>query len=308
MLQVNALAKKYDSIEALKGVSFSVEKGEIYGLLGPNGAGKSTAINIIAGILSPTSGTATIAGHSIVADTIRAKAAMGVVLQDAVLVDELSALRNCLFFGSLYGIPGDRLKKRSIELLSWIGLSDRTGDAVGTFSGGMKQRLSLVLGILHEPSLLVLDEPTVGLDPQTRLLILDSVEQIARNGTAVLFSTHYLEEAERLCDRIGIIDDGRIIAEGTLAALRKSVEDVQIIALRGTFDKSPIEETVSHMEDGRIVLSTDDEMVVSLPSRSDLVATLVRTVSSLDNVKEVSIKPPSLESLFINLTGKQIRE
>jgi ABC-2 type transport system ATP-binding protein len=308
MLQVNALAKKYDSIEALKGVSFSVEKGEIYGLLGPNGAGKSTAINIIAGILSPTSGTATIAGHSIVADTIRAKAAMGVVLQDAVLVDELSALRNCLFFGSLYGIPGDRLKKRSIELLSWIGLSDRAGDAVGTFSGGMKQRLSLVLGILHEPSLLVLDEPTVGLDPQTRLLILDSVEQIARNGTAVLFSTHYLEEAERLCDRIGIIDDGRIIAEGTLAALRKSVEDVQIIALRGTFDKSPIEETVSHMEDGRIVLSTDDEMVVSLPSRSDLVATLVRTVSSLDNVKEVSIKPPSLESLFINLTGKQIRE
>ncbi len=308
MLQVDSLAKKYDSIEALKGVSFSVGAGEIYGLLGPNGAGKSTAINIIAGILSPTSGTVTVSGHSVITDTIAAKKALGVVLQQAILVDELSALQNCMFFGSLYGIPKERLKKRSLELLSWIGLSDRAKDPVEKYSGGMKQRLSLVLGVLHEPSMLVLDEPTVGLDPQTRLLILDSIEQIARNGTAVLFSTHYLDEAERLCGRIGIIDGGRIIAEGTLASLREAVENVQIITLRGSFEAALIEEAVAPLEGGRILLRTENETVISLPSRSDHVATLVQKISSLGNVKEMSIRPPSLENLFISLTGKQIRE
>ncbi|MBI4720399.1 MAG: ABC transporter ATP-binding protein [Chitinivibrionia bacterium] len=308
MLQVDSLKKKYDSVEALKGVSFSVGAGEIYGLLGPNGAGKSSAINIIAGILSPTSGTVTVSGHSIITDAVEAKKAMGIVLQEAVLVEELSALQNCMFFGSLYGIPAERLKKRSLDLLSWIGLSDRARDPVEKFSGGMKQRLSLVLGVLHEPSLLVLDEPTVGLDPQTRLLILDSIREISRKGTGVLFSTHYLEEAERLCDRVGIIDDGRIIAEGTLASLREAVENVQIVTLRGALDAPLIEEAVAPIAGGRILLRAENEMVISLPSRSDSVAALVQKISSLGNVKEVSIRPPSLENLFINLTGKQIRD
>jgi ABC-2 type transport system ATP-binding protein len=176
------------------------------------------------------------------------------------------------------------------------------------FSGGMMRRLTLILGILHEPRALVLDEPTVGLDPQTRLLIQDAVREIAERGTAVLLSTHYLDEAERLCDRIGIIDDGRIIREGTLEELRRAVEDVQLFSLRGQFDRAPITSLVDTLEGGRVIVDGDDELVVSLPSGSTDAQKILQASGSLEHVKEVAIKPPSLESLFIQLTGREIRE
>jgi ABC-2 type transport system ATP-binding protein len=308
MLHVRDLRKHYNGIEALKGITFSVEKGEIYGLLGPNGAGKSTAINIISGILSPTSGSVRVGDADIVSEPIRAKRSLGVVLQDAILVEELSGLQNCLFFGSLYDIPGDRLKKRSLELLSWIGLSDRAGDKVAEYSGGMKRRLSLVLGMLHEPSVMLLDEPTVGLDPQTRLLILDAIAEVASKGTAVLLSTHYLDDAERLCTRLGIIDHGEIIKEGTLESLRRDVKDVQIVTLKGSITKETVDGMLRGIEGGKILIAAEDETVLSIPSRANEVNKLFADVQSLTGVSEISVRPPSLESLFISLTGRRIRE
>jgi len=308
MIHIQNLTKDYGKLTAVKGISFSVGKGEIYGLLGPNGAGKSTTINIISGLLLPTSGTVTVGGFDIVREPQKAKRTLGVVPQQSVVIEELSALQNCLFFGSLYGVEKAKLKARAHELLRWIGLSDRQNDAVKGFSGGMMRRLTLVLGILHEPATLVLDEPTVGLDPQTRLLIQDAVREVAAGGTAVLLSTHYLDEAERLCGRIGIIDEGTIIREGTLHELRQAVEDVQLFSLRGQFERAPLESLVASIEGGDIIHQDEEEMIVSLPSTSDDAQRLLEAAASLEHVKEVAIKPPSLESLFIRLTGRQIRE
>lgn len=308
MIEVKNLTKDYGKVTAVKGISFSVRSGEVYGLLGPNGAGKSTTINILSGLLLPTSGTATVGGFDIVQRPLEAKRTLGVVPQQSVVIEELSALQNCMFFGSLYGVDKQRLKSRSHELLRWIGLSDRQNEAVKGFSGGMMRRLTLVLGILHEPRTLVLDEPTVGLDPQTRLLIQDAVREVAQSGTAVLLSTHYLDEAERLCARIGIIDEGTIIREGTLHELRRAVEDVQLFSMRGRFERAPVEDLVASIEGGAIIHDDEEEMMVTLPSSSDESQRLLEMAASLEHVKEVAIKPPSLESLFIRLTGRQIRE
>lgn len=308
MIEVSKLTKNYGKVEALKGISFTVHEGEIYGLLGPNGAGKSTAINVISGLIQPSTGSASVGGFDVVSDPIEAKKILGVVPQQSVVIEELSAVQNCMFFGSLYGVPASELKDRTQKLLKWVGLSDRRKEPVSRYSGGMLRRLTLVLGILHRPKALILDEPTVGLDPQTRLQILEHIQTIAAEGTAVLLSTHYLDEAERLCDRVGIIDEGTIIKEGTLRELRVEIEDAQIIHLRGGFDRAPLDDFVASVEGGEIMMRGEEDMVVSLPSTSRHAARLLEVAASLDNVREVSVRPPSLESLFIRLTGKEIRE
>jgi ABC-2 type transport system ATP-binding protein len=308
MIEVKKLSKDYGKVAAVQGISFRVAEGEIYGLLGPNGAGKSTTINIISGLLRATSGEVSVGGFDIERQPLKAKRMLGVVPQQSVVIEELSAMQNCRFFGSLYGIDTSKVKARAEELLSWIGLGDRAREPVKNYSGGMMRRLTLVLGILHEPEALVLDEPTVGLDPQTRLLIQESVREVAGRGTAVLLSTHYLDEAERLCNRIGIIDDGRIIREGTLQELRQAVEDVQLFSLRGQFDHAPLGALVDSIEGGSILYEGEEEMIVSLPSNSSDATRLLEKAATLEHVKEVAIKPPSLESLFIRLTGREIRE
>jgi ABC-2 type transport system ATP-binding protein len=308
MIEVKNLSKNYGNVTAVRGISFRVEKGEIYGLLGPNGAGKSTTINIISGLLRPTEGEITVGGFDVERQPLKAKRLLGIVPQQSVVIEELSAMQNCMFFGSLYGIGAGTLKKRAAELLDWIGLADRASESVKGYSGGMMRRLTLVLGLIHEPDALVLDEPTVGLDPQTRLLIQEKMREVAEGGTAVLLSTHYLDEAERLCGRIGIIDDGRIIREGTLHELRAAVEDVQLFSLRGQFDREPLTAMVGAIEGGAILHEDEEEMIVSLPSNSSEAPRLLETAAALEHIKEVAIKPPSLESLFISLTGREIRE
>lgn len=308
MIEVDNLTKNYGKVEALKGISFSAGPGEIYGLLGPNGAGKSTAINILSGLVQPSTGSASVGGFDVVKQPVAAKKILGVVPQQSVVVEDLSALQNCMFFGSLYGVPAGELKVRATELLEWVGLSDRKKDAVSQYSGGMMRRLTLVLAMLHEPKALILDEPTVGLDPQTRLQLLDKIRSIAEGGTTVLLSTHYLDEAERLCNRIGIIDDGAIIKEGTLRELRAEIEDVQIIHLRGGFDRAPLRAFLDGVEGGNVLQRGDDEMTVTLPSTAGLATRLLELAASLENVREVSVRPPSLESLFIRLTGRDIRD
>jgi len=308
MIEVTNLTKSYGKVEAVRGVSFQVPPGEIYGLLGPNGAGKSTTIHIICGLVAASSGEARVGGFDIVREPLAAKRILGVVPQQSVVVEELSAMANCLFFASLYGVDRSTARERARTLLNWMELSDHAGKPAGALSGGMLRRLTLVLGILHQPKALILDEPTTGLDPQTRLLLLDKIREIAAGGTAVLLTTHHLEEAERLCQRVGIIDGGKIIKEGTLDGLRAEVQDVQLFSLRGGFSRDTLRTSLARIPGTEVILDAHDEVVVAAPSTSGQSARLLELAASLDDVREVTIKPPSLESLFIRLTGRELRE
>ena len=218
ILDVRDLHKTFGEREVVRGVSFRINAGEIFGLLGPNGAGKSTTINMLATYLAPTSGSAAVSGIPIT-ERDRVKRSIGLVPQEIALYEDLSAEENMRFFGEVYGIHGAALTARIDELLERVGLLERRREKVSTFSGGMQRRLNLAAGLIHEPPLLMLDEPTVGVDPQTREAIFELAEQLRDSGTGILYTTHYMEEAERLCDRIAIIDEGVIVAEGTLAEL-----------------------------------------------------------------------------------------
>jgi len=308
MIEVTNLTKSYGKVEAVRGVSFSVAPSEIFGLLGPNGAGKSTTINILCGLVAASSGTARVGGHDIVTHPIEAKRILGVVPQQSVVIEELSALANCMFFGSLYGVDKKALRERSLALLDWIELSDHAKKPAGALSGGMLRRLTLVLAILHEPKALILDEPTTGLDPQTRLLLLDRIRDVASRGTAVVLTTHHLEEAERLCHRIAIIDGGHIIKEGTLDKLRAEVQDVQLFGLKGDFSREALKRSLAALPDVETVLDTPEEVVIAVPRDGSRSARLLEIAAALENVREVTVKPPSLESLFIRLTGRELRE
>ena len=308
MIEVTNLTKNYGKVEAVRGVSFAVRPGEVYGLLGPNGAGKSTTINILCGLVAASSGSARVGGFDIRTEPTQAKRILGVVPQQSVVIEELSAQANCMFFGSLYGVEARPLRERTRALLDWIELSDHARKPASALSGGMLRRLTLVLGILHEPRALILDEPTTGLDPQTRLLLLEKIREIATRGTAVLLTTHHLEEAERLCDRVAIIDEGRIAKEGTLASLRAEVQDAQLFSLRGEFSRERLRDAVTALPGAEVLLDAHDEVVVAVPTGSGLSGRLLEIAASLDHVREVTIKPPSLESLFIRLTGRDLRE
>src|SRR5690606_14930056 len=219
VLAVDGLRKSFGDLVAVDGVGFHVESGETYGLLGPNGAGKTTTISMIAGLLAPDAGKVVLAGEEISVRSTRGRNRIGFVPQDLAIYPDLTCRENLVFFGRLYGLGGDLLKSRVDEVLEVIGLTDRADDLTKEFSGGMKRRLNIGIGLLHEPTLLILDEPTVGVDPQSRNAILTSVENLSSAGMAVLYTTHYMEEAERLCDRVGIIDEGTIKAEGTRRSL-----------------------------------------------------------------------------------------
>ena len=223
MLQVRAVRKSYGERQAVRGVSLSVERGQLVGLLGPNGAGKTTTVSMIAGLVTPDGGDVLVNGARIAGDTDPAKRAIGLVPQDLALYEELSARDNLRFFGALYGLTGAALDRTADDVLAFVGLTDRARDAVARFSGGMKRRLNLAASLLHDPDLLLLDEPTVGVDPQSRNAIFDLLEQLKARGKALLYTTHYMEEAERLADRIVVIDGGCVVADDTLAGLTAAV-------------------------------------------------------------------------------------
>jgi ABC-2 type transport system ATP-binding protein len=223
MLHVKNLRKTFGPLVAVDDVTFAVEPGELVGLLGPNGAGKTTTVSMIAGLLSPDRGDVLVAGRRLEGDTDQSKRRIGLVPQDLALYEELSARANLRFFGALYGLSGAALNKAIEAALELVGLADRTSDRVKTFSGGMKRRLNLAAGLLHDPDILLLDEPTVGVDPQSRNAIFDNLEVLKGRGKALLYTTHYMEEAERLADRIVVIDHGKVVANDTLDGLRSQV-------------------------------------------------------------------------------------
>jgi len=229
-VQVSNLVKTFDKIEAVRGVSFTIGKGEIFGLLGPNGAGKSTTINMMCGYIQPTSGDTTVDSISVTKEPMQVKRMLGVVPQEIALYKDLNAMENLEFFSELYGMPKKERRARGEEVLRFVGLYDRRKDAIGTFSGGMQRRVNMAIALMHAPKFLMLDEPTVGVDPQSRENIFDTIEKLRDQGTTILYTTHYMEEAERLCNHIAIMDEGRIIAMGTLEqllALRDQNREVQ---------------------------------------------------------------------------------
>lgn len=309
MIQVENLRKSYGSTHAVGGISFSVEPGEIYGLLGPNGAGKTTTISCISGLLRPDGGSIRIAGIDLASDPIGVKRALGVVPQETAIYDTLSAAKNVAFFASLHGIAGSEMRRRVAEALERVGLAADSKQASRKFSGGMKRRLNLAMGLVHRPKALLLDEPTVGIDPQARIHILDVVREIQKEGTAILYTTHYLEEAEKLCNRVGIMDHGRILGEGTVDDLRRSVGEGTIVTLRGEFTADRF--TAAAGGDPRVrVIAVEDRMGVLSVAGEKRAAT--ETLASLLHadlaVSEVSIQEPSLQSVFIKLTGRELRD
>ncbi|NOY98131.1 MAG: ABC transporter ATP-binding protein, partial [Chloroflexi bacterium] len=222
-IEVKNLKKSFGDFQAVQGVDLAAIQGEVLSLLGPNGAGKSTTISMISGLLAPSDGNAFIMGHSVIKEPEAAKAGLGVVPQDIALYPDLSARENLIFWGKMYGLRGAALKKRVDEVLDMIGLSDRQKDRVGKFSGGMKRRVNIGAALLHKPAVIIMDEPTVGIDPQSRRHILDNIKELNRQGMTVLYTTHYMEEAAELSDHIAIMDNGRIIAYGTHNELIKLV-------------------------------------------------------------------------------------
>jgi ABC-2 type transport system ATP-binding protein len=309
MLAVESLSKTYGSLKAVDDVSFGVSPGEIYGLLGPNGAGKTTTISCVCGLLKPDQGRTQLDGIDLAADPIAFKRRIGVVPQEIATYGDLSARENLSFWGQLAGLRGGELRRRIDEVLAEVGLSDRAREPSSKFSGGMKRRLNLAIGMVHSPQLLLLDEPTVGIDVQARLNILEVVRRVARSGTAVLYTTHYLEEAQDLCDRIGILDHGKLLAEGNLEHLKRLVGEGEILTLRGGFTADALRGVVADDPAVRIISLEDGSAMLDVGTASGEVSkTLAKILSQGLPVDDVSIQEPSLEGVFLKLTGRALRD
>jgi ABC-2 type transport system ATP-binding protein len=309
LLSCRDLRRTFGDLVAVDGVSFSVAPGETYGLLGPNGAGKTTTISMIAGLLEPDAGEVLVGGRPITTRTIDAKSDIGYVPQDLAIYPDLSGRENLLFFARLYGMPGAEARRRITEVLELTGLADRAGDRTKTYSGGMKRRLNIGIGLLHRPKLLILDEPTVGVDPQSRNAILESVGALSDSGISVLYTTHYMEEAERLCDRVAIIDHGRIVAEGTRRELVGLVGERDRVTLASTGDLAKVAVDLLGIAGVRESTSTADAMhLVVEDARTHLPAILERAAASGASVRSVEVTEPDLEAVFLHLTGRALRD
>ena len=309
MIQIDRLRKCYDTLVAVDDVSFEVRDGEIFGLLGPNGAGKTTTINMICGVLQPDDGRVLIDDCNIWVEPKKVKQNLGVVPQEIAVYEDLTARDNLSFWGSLYGLHGAKLNLRIDETLSRVGLADRARDKVKTFSGGMKRRLNLVMALLHRPKFLLLDEPTVGIDPQARLNILDVIREVADEGTTVLYTTHYMDEAEQLCDRIAIMDQGRILAIGTLDELTKRAGEAEVLRLTGSFDEEGHYERLAAIPGTRVLRMDGAGAVLSIDTDGPgLLDVLPRILGPELGVEDVSIQRPNLQSVFIALTGRDLRD
>lgn len=308
LLRVSRLTKCFGSLRAVDGISFEVRAGELYGLLGPNGAGKTTTLSMIAGLLRPDAGEVLVDGIPFSADPRRAKRIMGVVPQELAVYEELSARENLEFWGRIAGLPPRTARARADELLAALALTDRARKPVKTYSGGMKRRVNLGCALLHRPRLLLLDEPTVGIDPQARLNILEFIRGLQREGTAILYTTHYLEEAETLCQRIGIIDHGRLLAEGTLAELQQRLGGDRLFVLEGQLSGAKPETWPRFAQHFQVLQLTERQLVVAARDSRDPADCLRDLLNLPVRVENVTLKRPSLNDVFLQLTGRDLRE
>ena len=309
MLRVTDLSKHFGEIRAVDGVSFQVPAGKIFGLLGPNGAGKTTIISMIAGLMPPAKGRIEVDGLDLAAHPGDVKRRLGVVPQEIALYEDLSARENLEFWGGVYGMRGKPLATRRDEMLALVGLADRSKEPVRNFSGGMKRRLNLAMGLMHAPRLVLLDEPTVGIDPQARINVLDVVRDIVAGGTTVLYTTHYLEEAELLCDELAIMDHGKIHAQGTIGELKAALGEGSMLTVQGSFEGNAVQQVVERVQGLRVLELADDRALLNVPSGG---AGVGRALEALYNsglrLSDVTVKEPNLEDLFLKLTGRELRD
>jgi ABC-2 type transport system ATP-binding protein len=309
MIRADDLRKRYGDRVALDGVSFTVNAGEIVGLLGPNGAGKTTALSILSGVIAPDSGRASIAAHDLATEPRVARRSLGLVPQSLALYPTLTALENLLFWGRIQGMAARDALKRGHELLEEVGLDDRVHDEVEEFSGGMMRRLNIACGLIHSPAAIMLDEPTVGVDPQSRGRIFAVIERASQAGGAILYSTHYMEEAERLCNRIVLIDHGKIVAQGT---------DRELIALAGTEPRIEImtkKKLTPGWSNGIAGVSElpwevlDGFAAAATLHTLDQVPDVIRRAAEIgDEVVEFHVHRPNLQDAFLKLTGHALRD
>jgi ABC-2 type transport system ATP-binding protein len=308
LLRLNRLSKSFGSVRAVDGVNFEVREGEIYGLLGPNGAGKTTTLSMICGLLKPDAGEVLIQGQSFWSDPQRARRLMGVVPQEVALYEDLSGRENLEFWGRMAGLTAKAASTRAGELLEALTLADRARDALKTYSGGMKRRVNLGCALLHRPRLLLLDEPTVGIDIQARMTILEFIRQLTRDGAGVLYTTHYLEEAETLCNRIGIIDHNAILAEGTLTELQGRLGESQLFALEGDFADAAPDSWPGFAGQFRVLQKSDQQLLVASVKTCDPSEGLKALLALPVPLRNVTLKRPTLNEVFLQLTGRELRE
>ncbi len=308
-IQVSQLSRDFDDIKAVDNISFTVQAGEIFSLLGPNGAGKSTTISMLSCLLKPSNGDATIMGHSILEEPQRVKESIGVVPQDIALYADLSARENLVFWGRMYGLTGKMLSRRIDEVLELIGLVDRQKGRLGKFSGGMKRRVNIGVALLHKPKVIIMDEPTVGIDPQSRRHILDGVINLNKQGVTVLYTTHYMEEAQEISDHIAIMDNGRLIAFGTHEELVQIVGEQDRIDLALAGEAGDLVETWRQI-DGIHQATSEDGVVTLLADDSNMVLPVIFEKASKAGIRitSVEIQEPNLETVFLHLTGRALRD
>ncbi len=309
LLEVADLRRSFGDLVAVDSVSLQVESGETYGLLGPNGAGKTTTISMICGLLEPDAGTVTVCGEPISSRAIAPRRHIGYVPQDLALYPDLTARENLTFFGRVQGLSGDALRSTVGAGLEVAGLDGRADDRVEDYSGGMKRRLNIAIGLLHQPRLLILDEPTVGVDPQSRNAILATVEGLADEGRAVVYTTHYMEEAQRLCDRVGIIDQGRLQAEGTRRELMALIGEGDRVRLTGSGDLDVVAHALRGLGGVDSVVRAGSGLDVGMADARHGVAGVLEAAATAGLViQTVEVVEPDLETVFLHLTGKALRD
>jgi ABC-2 type transport system ATP-binding protein len=303
IIRIVDLVKRYDSIEAVRGVSFEVEEGESFGFLGPNGAGKTTTINILCTLLAPTSGRAFVNGYDCMQESSKVRASIGLVFQETTLDNELTAYENLKFHGYLYNMDKREVEQRIDEMLELVMLHDRRHDIVKTFSGGMKRRLEIARGLLHRPKVLFLDEPTLGLDPQTRSNVWNFIDNLKRkDGTTIFMTTHYMDEAER-CDRVAIIDHGKIIACGSPEKLKNEIKGDSIYLETEDDERAVMELREEFRVDARKLSSG---LVFNVDRGDTFIPRIFEKLST--DILSVNVKKPSLDDVFLHLTGREIRD
>lgn len=313
IIETQALTKRFNGATepAVDDVSFAVREGEIFSLLGPNGAGKTTTISMLSCLLRPTSGDAKVAGASVTDAPHQVKEVIGVVPQEIALYPKLSARENLYFWGRLYGMSGGKMKERVEEVLEIVGLKDRAKDRVETYSGGMQRRINIGVGLLHRPKLVYMDEPTVGIDPQSRRNILDTVLALNEQGMTVLYTTHYMEEAQELSDRIGIIDHGKMIALGTLPELTQLVGEQDIVELGITEEHSRPEliRALGAVEGVREVKAANGNIRLIANDGNAALPDLITIANAQGaRISDISVQEPNLEAVFLHLTGRALRD
>jgi ABC-2 type transport system ATP-binding protein len=307
MIQVNQISKSFGALKAVKNITFSIEKGEIFGLLGPNGAGKSTTINMLSSLLKSDSGSIHLNGIDININSDLCKKNIGIVPQEISLYDEFSAYDNLFFFGKLYNIKPNILIKRIDTILELIGLDDRKNDKIKTYSGGMKRRINIAVALLHEPKIVLMDEPTVGVDPQSRNRIFDIIETLNKQGATIIYTTHYMEEVERLCHRIAIMDKGEIIAQGTLNDLQKQSETEEKIVL--SFEELSDNNLIKFKSLTKLPITQLEKIIeITCHINNDLHTIIENCHKSGLIINDIKLKKVNLEAVFLKLTGKNLRD